>query len=636
MAGIILSIEIDDKGFTKVIRQDADEIKKLFDEMKKGPEAARGPLDNLKESWIGLTAKITAAAAIIYATGRTMNGFVKEAAEAEQIENRLKYTIEGVGYSWKDAKVAVDEFAGSIMKTTRFSDEQARQALNDMFLYTQDYTKAQQGATMAMDLATRKNMDLSSATRFVGMGMTGNVEILGKMLSEFRHLSETLGDNATMSQKSAYFMAEFQKKFGGTTQADISTYSGKVDQMKNSWSDLKKVIGNDFLPVLKETFDWLTKIFRSWKGDELEGLKKDLKNLEAWLAYGIKEGASGKFIEDYINRIEKLKGKIEGISAAKGLPSKPDIFPETKGLTDTQKLIIAGEQELAQTRIDAYAAVYAVQAAEDEEWTKKHAYALDKILEGEKDFDQMREDAWAAVYAIQAAEDDEWVKAHDYALEKIKEGEEEFRKESQEAWEAYNQYLITEDKKNSEMMENFAQNFGSAWNFNIKNIISESKNMGDAVKKVFIGIGDTFTSVVSKMISEWLIFGKYGSGGGLVGWLGGLFPAGGAGAGAGIGLESTGLMMQKGGSFWANRPTLIGVGEGGQREFVTVTPESKMATESKGDTHNYYIDARGAQRGVSAEIMRAIRESENRAVKRSVSTVADYKLRGGKFGHIFE
>jgi hypothetical protein len=49
MAGIVLSIEVDDKG-SLVIKQFTDKTKEAFDEMKKGPEKAKGPLNSLNET----------------------------------------------------------------------------------------------------------------------------------------------------------------------------------------------------------------------------------------------------------------------------------------------------------------------------------------------------------------------------------------------------------------------------------------------------------------------------------------------------------------------------------------------------------------------------------------------------------
>jgi hypothetical protein len=77
-------------------------------------------------------------------------------------------------------------------------------------------------------------------------------------------------------------------------------------------------------------------------------------------------------------------------------------------------------------------------------------------------------------------------------------------------------------------------------------------------------------------------------------------------------------------------PAILKKGEG------VFTPDQMKALGKTEISNIYNIDARGSQRGVSTEIMRAIKESENRAVVRSVNQVADSKLRGGKFAKIFK
>ena len=162
MAGIFISLEVDDKGTVK-IKQFSDETKKAFDELKKGPEQTKSGLSALSEGWVGLTAKLTAATAAAYGIEKAFSSFIEQAAEAEQIENRLKFALETTGYQWQYAKSAVDDFAESIMKSTRFSDEQARQALTDMMMYTQDFSKAQMGAKLAMDMSIRTGQDLAGS-----------------------------------------------------------------------------------------------------------------------------------------------------------------------------------------------------------------------------------------------------------------------------------------------------------------------------------------------------------------------------------------------------------------------------------------------------------------------------------------
>jgi len=265
MPEVKIILEVDDKGTVK-IKQFSDQSKKSFDEMKKGAEQTKGPLAAISEGWVGLVAKLTAATAAVYGISKAISSFVNEAAEAEQIENRLRFALETTGYTWKYAKTAVDQFANSIQESTRFSDEQARQALTDMMMYTNDFAKAQMGAKLAMDMSIRTGQDFHSTSRLIGMAMSGNVEMLGRYIPELRNLDERLGSNATNAQKAEYAMKILNEKFGGTAQADMNTYSGTVAKFKNAWSDLKETIGYGLLPVLKEMFEWLTKIINAFQG----------------------------------------------------------------------------------------------------------------------------------------------------------------------------------------------------------------------------------------------------------------------------------------------------------------------------------------------------------------------------------
>ncbi|MFB3887623.1 MAG: hypothetical protein ACE144_20585, partial [Thermodesulfobacteriota bacterium] len=142
------------------------------------------------------------------------------------------------------------------------------------------------------------------------------------------------------------------------------------------------------------------------------------------------------------------------------------------------------------------------------------------------------------------------------------------------------QQSVREFKRAATEGEILAQRFGEAWNFNLKNIISQSESMGDAVKNIFYGIADASSSAVSRMISDWMLFGnvsgKYQTGKGVIGWLG-----------ASLGSILPGF--QHGGDFWVNRPTPIMVGEGGRRERVTITPEGQAGAGQVTNNYYYYI-----------------------------------------------
>jgi hypothetical protein len=601
MAGIVLEINVDDKG-TVQVKKFSDETKKAFKEMEEGPKKARGSLDSLREGWIGLTAKITIATAAIYAVKKALSSCIDEAAEAEEIENRLRFALETTGYSWDAAKFAVDEFANSIQANTRFSDDQARQALTDMMTYTQDFTKAQMGAKLAMDVSVRTHQDLITSTRYVGMAMGGNAEAMGRYILELRNLDDRLGSNATMAQKSEYAMKLLQEKFGGSSQADIKTYAGIVDQCKNAWSDFKEALGNEFLPVLKEVFLWMTKTINLIKASGEKDLKRQLDLYKQWLQYGIAQGASPEFIAEYQKKIEEIQTRLGLITeearekARKKLATqtKKDVLPVprmskeeiekdileyNKLIAEAQRLSEAGKMPSWEDSFFSYPArAYDDVRMLNLEFAKTIAEAERLSEAGEMpDWRESLEEIPKGFIEIEG---------HLYELKDIIES---YDVEASERVKDWVKNWKTSAEKASMVGETFAQNMASAWNFNVKNIIKDSKNMGDAVENVFTGMADAFTSAVSKMISDWMLFGsitgEYKEGKGAIGALGGIassilggFSLGGGGAGSVLSPQSfvapTG--WQEGGSFWVNRPMPIIVGEGGKKEFVNIVPENKM------------------------------------------------------------
>ena len=170
------------------------DLKDLQDEGKKTGEA----FSLMGKAFLAFT--LIGATAALSGVTALLKSFVKEAGEAEQIENRLRFALEGLGYAWAELKPHVDKYAASVQEMTRFSDEEARKALTDMLLYTRDFAKAQDASRLAMDMSVRTGQDLSSTTRLIGMALSGNVEMLGRYIPEFRDLDSVLGKNASSGE----------------------------------------------------------------------------------------------------------------------------------------------------------------------------------------------------------------------------------------------------------------------------------------------------------------------------------------------------------------------------------------------------------------------------------------------------
>lgn len=141
-------------------------------------------------------------------------------------------------------------------------------------------------------------------------------------------------------------------------------------------------------------------------------------------------------------------------------------------------------------------------------------------------------------------------------------------------------------------------------------------SFGDAMQRLLLRIAETIFQVkvldplLKKLFAEKEAGTAGGGGGGIFGMLGGFFG----------GL----LGLQGGGSFAAGQPFIAG--EAGPE--IIYPGVSGMVIPNRGFGGNTYnIDARGADPTVEFRIRRALRESEQRSVARSVSTTREIGLR---------
>jgi len=170
---------------------------------------------------------------------------------------------------------------------------------------------------------------------------------------------------------------------------------------------------------------------------------------------------------------------------------------------------------------------------------------------------------------------------------------------------------------------------------------------GDALKNFGVTALQTLTQVIAKLIEMQVLFaftgGKSGSDifGGFGGFLGGLLAGflGLFGEKGGLvpgGLERRSFasggeipIIAHAGEFIFRRSAVEGIGIPALRSM-----NQTGRIPSGGNVYN--IDARGAQRGVSAEIRRAIDQSRAQAVKESVTAVGNERQRSNNYARIFK
>jgi len=197
--------------------------------------------DNFKK--VGIAAGISAGAMV---AGLGMA--TKAAADEEVGIEKLRQALANAGVSYDDNRAAIEGVIAAQQNKTKYGDGEQRDALAALIGVTGDYQKSLDLMGLTMDVATAKNMDLTSAAEVVGRVSEGNTSILGRY-------GVQLKEGATSTEA----LTALTQKFGGQAEAAGQTASGMFAQLQNTMSDMMEEIGAAILPLLKEMLD----IFKS-------------------------------------------------------------------------------------------------------------------------------------------------------------------------------------------------------------------------------------------------------------------------------------------------------------------------------------------------------------------------------------
>ena len=225
-----------------------------------GAEKAKRDVKGL-ESSIANTAKtvLKAASAIMVMKKGIdfLNQSVKAAMEQEQIFVGLANAIEITGKSWKEAKPELDAYFTRLQALTKYGDTDTAKVFQQLITLTSDYDKAMTGLPIALDLASSGLFDVNTAARYVGMALTGNIEMLGRYIAEFKTTTNEMIKNMDTSEKIAYALDVLREKFGGLAEKEMKSANAQLAQMNNYWVDFTETIGDFWIPTITKATEKL-------------------------------------------------------------------------------------------------------------------------------------------------------------------------------------------------------------------------------------------------------------------------------------------------------------------------------------------------------------------------------------------
>ena len=538
MAGIVLTIEVDDKGTVKV-KQFSDETKKAFDEMKKGPQQATGSLNSFRDSWIGVTAKIGIATAAIYAAKRLFYDTAKEIASAGNEIERMA----------RNLNMSTDDFQ-------RWS-----YVLNLADVNIQEFGGAFAFLTRSMSEALQGSGDANRAFNTLGISLK---DTTGKTKDQQTVLMETIGaleKYADGVNRDALMLAIFGRSFMSIKPL-IDQGTKAIQQNKDEAERLSLILGKDVIKSLSESEEGFKKFGMTMKVARIE------------------------FLEPFVKDIRNLTEELLGLKRAWTEGGITGIWKELREQSEKYKI----EALTAPAWVKEWAAGYKPLEIKKPEAPapsgKKEVDAIKDVTAAIESMNAAMEEAGQIAIARAELAERGWSKEKDIVAQ-VREELERLERETNEWGEITvgRQELVEQGwKKTAEAQSawtSLIENISSAWNFNVTGILRGTEKIGDAFKNMVTGMADAFISAVTKMIMEWLLFesiagGKKkflggGSGiGSIVGWIGGL-----------VGLQEGGIFT---------RPTAAVVGD--VPEAVIPLKNGKIPLEGGGGNtiHNHFYN----------------------------------------------
>jgi len=226
-----------------------DKAKKQFSQLETSGQKAQFLL---KKAAIPATVALAGLGAVLFDAA-------KGAMEDEQAQAILAQTLRNTTGA-TDAQVKANEDwikkQGQLIGVT---DDELRPVLGRLTSQTHDITKAQELASLAMDVSTGTGKNLTTVTEALAKAAGGNTAALAKLSPELKAMAK---EGASADE----MMAALSGTFMGQAEIAGNTTAGGMKKLTTAIGEAKEGIGAAFLPIMEKLMPVLQS-FAQWAQD---------------------------------------------------------------------------------------------------------------------------------------------------------------------------------------------------------------------------------------------------------------------------------------------------------------------------------------------------------------------------------
>ena len=228
---VSVDITVEEKAALKALTR----LSQGFDKTEKKATSSVGKMDLALATFAGNIVANVAGKAISFLVS-SLGEVVDAAQRQEDAINSLNAALRQSGEFSEAASQDLQDYASELQKITRFGDEAIIEQLAFAKSMGATTEQAKKIVAAATDMSAALNMDFNAAVRNITKTLGGLKGELGESIVELGSLTkEQLQAGAAIDLIAG--------KFAGQAQAATATYSGKVEQLSNSWGDLLENVG---------------------------------------------------------------------------------------------------------------------------------------------------------------------------------------------------------------------------------------------------------------------------------------------------------------------------------------------------------------------------------------------------------
>lgn len=211
---------------------------------------------------VGLAASAAVTAPLTLLAKQSLELFDIQAKAEAQIRKAVETTGGAAGFAAEE----LFRMASGLQEITRFGDEEilanvTGQLLTFTNIAGEEFRRAQ---ATALDVATVLQTDTKSAAIQLGKALNDPIRGLGALAEAGVQFTESqkevvrgLVETGDIAAAQRLILDELAIQFGGQAQAAAEAGLGPIQQLANSFGDLKEEIGRNLLPLLKPVIDVL-------------------------------------------------------------------------------------------------------------------------------------------------------------------------------------------------------------------------------------------------------------------------------------------------------------------------------------------------------------------------------------------